>query len=120
MAKWVSGPELADLIGKEAALALGRAFGGVSQYIPAEASPAHPFCRIIGLPAMRTLCAAYAGERIIPPNTRRPEPQKQAIVNLLEKGHSQRSIAMALGVTERWVQMVASAVRDDTQCRLPL
>jgi DNA-binding NarL/FixJ family response regulator len=119
MAKWVSAPELSDLIGKDAALTLCRAFGGVSQYVPKEAAPDHPFCRFVGLSAMRILCAAYPGEWIVPPNARRPEPQKQAIVKLLEKGHSQRKIALELCVTERWVQMVAGATRGNTQCRLP-
>ena len=119
MATWISRPELAALIGADAARTLCRLYGGVSQHIPYAAAPDHPWSRVIGMAAMRAVCAAHGGTSIVPPNGRQPEPHKQAIVKMLAAGHSHRAIALELGVTERWVQMVANATRGPAQLPLP-
>ena len=117
---WVSLPELTGILGKDMAKTLCVVRGGVELYIPKAASATHDLARIVGMHGMVVLCAEFGGQTITVPNGKHPEPQKQAIVKRLEIGHSQRKIALELGVTERWVQMVASAVQGNTQCRLPL
>lgn len=116
---WISEPELNDLLGKSMAAALCRACGGVAYYIPAEASVKHQFAPLIGMSGMRALCAAFPSQWVTVPNGRKAEAKKAAIVQMLEKGHAQAAIATELGVTERWVCMVAGSLRRDTQYKLP-
>ena len=119
-ATWISEPELADLIGKRESDLLCRTYGGISYHIPATPSPGHAFAPIVGMSAMRILCQSFPGQWIQFPNRRRAEHLKAVIVERLEKGHAQTAIALELGCTERWVQMVASATRDCSQYKLPL
>jgi hypothetical protein len=118
---WIAEFELKELIGAKEAAELCRVHGGVSHYIQTEARAEHPFAPIIGMTAMRVLCRQFGGEWVTVPNGKKAEPQKAAIVERLEKGQTQAVIAAELGVTERWVQRVASSLRrQDTQLRLPL
>lgn len=117
---WVSLPELADLIGEDMGKTLCRLRGGTPMYIPVAASAGHELAKIIGTRAMECLCARFAGRYITVPNGKRPEPHKGEILNRLEKRQSHASIALNLGVTERYVRMVAANLPMVRQLTLPL
>lgn len=104
---WVSRPELEDVIGHDAADMLCRSYGGVPVYVPRRADPACQLGRILGVFALSALVAEYGGLRITVPNGRRGEPYKAAIARKLEKGQPHEQIALELGVTERYVRLVA-------------
>ena len=92
---WVNYAELADAIGEDGAEKLCRAVGGVSTYIPRTQPEGSPLCGVIGMERMRPLCSAFGGLRVTLPNRRRSEPSKVRI-------------ALEIGVTERYVRMIAS------------
>lgn len=104
---WVSRPELEEVIGRDAAEALCRAYGGVPVYVPRRADPASQLGRVLGPLALSALAVEYGGLKITVPNGRRPEPCKAAIARKIEAGHSYEKIALELKVTERYVRLVA-------------
>lgn len=117
--RWVSMVELEMLIGKEAAQVLCRHAGGVSHRCPVHPHTDTLFARLIGAPALKKLCQAYGGEMIVLPNGQHTT-KKMDIVARLEQGKSCRQIAMELGLTERWVEIVAKDLRPRAvQARLP-
>ena len=117
---WISMPELTALIGADMAKTLCRLRGGTPMYVPASASAGHTIARTIGTKGMELLCAEFSGMYITVPNGRKQEPHKGEIMNRLEEGQSHSVIALELGVTERYVRMVASCVPIARQLTLPL
>ena len=105
---WVNYAELADAIGEDGAEKLCRAVGGVSTYIPRTQPEGSPLCGVIGTERMRRLCSAFGGLRVTLPNRRRSEPSKVRIARLLESGKAPGAVALEIGVTERYVRMIAS------------
>ena len=105
---WVNYAELADAIGDDGAEKLCRAVGGVSTYIPRTQPEGSPLCGVIGMERMRRLCSAFGGLRVTLPNRRRSEPSKVRIARLLESGKAPGAVALEIGVTERYVRMIAS------------
>ena len=105
---WVSHDELVDAIGDDGADLLCRAVGGVSTYIPRTQPEGSPLCGVIGMERMRRLCSAFGGLRVTLPNRRRSEPSKVRIARLLESGKAPGAVALEIGVTERYVRMIAS------------
>lgn len=105
---WVNYAELADAIGEDGAEKLCRAVGGVSTYIPRTQPEGSPLCGVIGMERMRRLCSAFGGLRVTLPNRRRSEPSKVRIARLLESGKAPGAVALEIGVTERYVRMIAS------------
>lgn len=105
---WVNYSELADAIGEDGAEKLCRAVGGVSTYIPRTQSEGSPLCGVIGAERMKRLCSAFGGLRVTLPNRRRSEPSKVRIARLLESGKSPGAVELEIGVTERYVRMIAS------------
>lgn len=108
---WISRPELEELIGREAADTLCRTSGGVPLHVPYSPDAGSRLGRLLGPGPLTALCAEYGGMRITVPNGRRPEPHKGAVIRLLEAGRPHGSIALELGVTERYVRMVAARMR---------
>ena len=108
---WISAAELADLIGKDNARLLGQCFGGVGHYIPVEAVAQHPFAKIIGMDALRGLCAAYGGEYVNLPNYKKAKIKKVGMLQRLEAGASPREVAEAFETTERYAQYLATERR---------
>lgn len=106
---WISRPELEEVIGRDAAETLCRSYGGVPMYVPRKADLTCQLGRILGPLPLAALAAEYGGLRITVPNGRRGEPYKAAIARKLEDGHSYDKIALELGVTERYVRLVARA-----------
>lgn len=117
---WISMPELTALIGADMAKTLCNLRGGTPMYVPATASAGHTLAGIIGTRNMELLCAEFPGMYITVPNGRKQEPRKGEIMSRLEEGRSHAAIALELGVTERYVRMVASCVPVARQLTLPL
>mgnify|MGYP003279676434 CR=1 FL=1 len=105
---WIPYPELAELIGRDAADTLCRTYGGIPLYIPRYAGSDYPLSRLIGFSALRALVLGYGGLRITVPNGRKTAPVKDEVLSMIERGLPHEEIAMKAGVTERYVRMLAS------------
>lgn len=114
--------DVAAVIGPESTLELARRCGGVPYHIPKTAHAGHPFAPIIGMAAMAKLCKVYGGDRLTLPRGCFLDPARPHVERMVaEGGQSRRTIALALGVTERYVRKVANSEQDDGgQLRLPL
>lgn len=110
---WVSRVELEGVIGKDGANQLCRTYGGVPLYVPRRADNSTKLGRILGPFRLAALTAVYGGLRITVQNGRRAEPRKLCIINLLQAEISAEKIALCVGVTERYVRMVAQ------YCKVP-
>jgi DNA-binding NarL/FixJ family response regulator len=105
--------ELLEVVGPEAAQALGKRFGGVSKYIPRDHRRGG-LLELLGPEAAQALAERFAGSTLeIPNETRRPTPKKVRIVQLLEAGWSIRRIAMRVRCTESWVKMVKRQCKEN-------
>lgn len=119
--RWISFPELEEVIGKAEAEALCRAFGGLSKYLPRTPKATHPFAPIIGMRALADLAAYTGGWHLALPNLRRPEAEKNRILGMLDDGRPHEEIAEECKVSERWVRQLAMRRREvQGQRRLPL
>lgn len=105
---WVSMSELKDLLGRDKAALLCRMKGGVPFYVPAKADPRHQLAGLLGEFGMGLLCGEFPGLYITVPTGKLLEPRKPDVLRLLGEGKSHSSIASELGVTERYVRMVAA------------
>lgn len=117
---WVSRPELEEVLGKDGADLLCRVSGGVPVYVPIKADAATHLGRILGPLKLRALANIYGGMRITVPNGRKAEPFKNSIINKIESGLACDKIALEIGVTERYVRMVAQACRAPKARQLSL
>jgi hypothetical protein len=117
--RWMPLPELEDVIGKVEAEALCRAFGGLSKYLPRKPGADHAFAPIIGMSALAALAAYAGGWHLALPNLRRPEAEKNRILDLLDKGRPHQAIAEECRVSERWVRHLAARKRE-VHMRLPI
>ncbi|NLW81406.1 MAG: hypothetical protein GXY42_07000 [Desulfovibrionales bacterium] len=102
---WVSRPDLEDLIGPEAALALLTAFPGRRIYIPAKAT-SEKFTDIVGSVANEILSNEFRGYEVCLPNVVKPVTLKEKILPLLEAGLSLDDVARQCECTVRYVCMV--------------
>ncbi|WP_300778396.1 hypothetical protein, partial [uncultured Bilophila sp.] len=107
---WVSYPELAETLGDTGASLLCAAVGGASMFVPRAPVPGSYLTALLGMERMDRLCAAFGGLRIVVPNRRR-EPYKDRIIRMLDAGKSPGTIALELGVTERYVRFVAQQAK---------
>jgi len=110
--------ELAATIGREPALVLAEEIGGVSEYIPQKAIAGHKLARLLGMERMSVLCSVYGGMHLTIPRGVNLDPKKPQIKQLLGQ-QSHRSIARQLGVSERYVRMVANEAPRPQQGLLP-
>ncbi|MDY0274781.1 MAG: Mor transcription activator family protein [Desulfomicrobium sp.] len=119
----VSWPRLVDIIGKDAATALCKKYGGVDVFVPKKAHFGE-LPKLIGESAMQDLSACFGGEYIMLPNeVNKPKPVKSAIIERLEKGHSPREVAMEYKVTLAWVRRLNAQLskrKKQRPVRLPL
>lgn len=113
--------ELADLIGLEPAMALCRAQGGISHYIPQTPRPDHPFVAILGQETWRVLCANYGGTRLDLPRGEYAFKRQQVQHLLRTSDLSVRQIARAAGCTERFVSKLRGELAGKSrEAQLPL
>ena len=116
---WLSFHELSALVGEGAANAFCRAYGGVSVYIPKTGLEGSALAPVVGLQALEALSRACGGMVVTVPNRRREEPLKARVIALLEEGRTARDIALTLGVTQRYVEIVRrTALRNARQLTL--
>lgn len=99
---------IVDVIGEDAAQRLIKAFGGNDWYIPKKPNPDHRFVSIIGLPAFRALCAAFAKEHIDIPRHRETSDMKWRILAATGTNYE---VAVQMGCTVRHVRRVRAEVR---------
>lgn len=105
-AEHVTWVEVIEVIGTEAAAVLGRKYGGASKYIPRDHRRGD-LLELLGPEASQALAVRFGGSILMLPNTtRRKEPKKTRIVQLIEAEWSTRRIAMKVRCTEKWVGMV--------------
>ena len=111
--------QIAEVIGRDAAMTLCQALGGVSWYIPHKPGPDHQIARIIGQRAWKGLCAAFGGTRLSLPRGDRAW-RRQRAVELLKAGkRSVREIALECGTTERNVSRLRANSNNERQGELP-
>ncbi|MBF0335018.1 MAG: hypothetical protein HQL40_15445 [Alphaproteobacteria bacterium] len=94
--------EIADVIGAPEARKLADHFGGVRWKIPKTARATHRFVPVIGIDAMTKLCAEFGGVDI---SITKP-PADTLKHKILRTEGSVREVALKLGCTDRYVQMV--------------
>jgi hypothetical protein len=111
--------QIAEVIGKDAALLLCKTVGGVSWYIPQKVSPDHGFVKIIGLEAWTALCAVYGGASLNLPKGDARLKRKQAKELLKASHQSVRQIALQTGLTERTISRLRKKTRISCQQMLP-
>ena len=104
---WISIIELTALLGKDKALALSSAMGGIRIYVPATPGKAHRLAAVIGLEGMASLCAACGGMALTIPKTARESVKEKAFA-LLHQGKAHRDVAKECGSTLRYVRHLAS------------
>lgn len=97
-----------------------QAVGGVSTYIPRKPVAGSPLSAVLGMERMERLCAAFGGLRVTFPNRRKGEPFKDRIVRMLSSGKSPGNIALELGVTERYVRILARQVKEQPKLQVQL
>ena len=81
--------------------------------------PRHALVDVLGIKAFQKLCLLYGGMRITVPNRRRDTPLRGEILRRLGEKENPRDIAVSMGVTERYVRMLARERRKpQRQCSL--
>lgn len=108
--RWLGYDEVRDIAGEDAARAVCRVYGGMSMYLPANAAPEHPLSVLMGFDAFRRLCVRAGGVEVV--FSKRRGSRKHAIITRLEEGRSCSAIARELDVTARYVQLIASGMRQ--------
>lgn len=105
--------QLAQVIGADAAIALGRVFAGTRLYIPLQVPQDHPIAAAIGVDAARDLGRHFGTECIeIPLLKSRGERQadRKLIADLRRQGFTVAEVARAVGCSERHVYNVLAAL----------
>lgn len=93
------GPDLEQLIGEEALVALAEAFGGTRLYVPARMTHRHEIAQAIGMDAARKL-----SDRLAPDVIKVPLAREQRALHHRAAGLSNAQIARRLGITETGVE----------------
>ena len=92
--------DIAEIVGRDAALALALALGGQSIHVPRPGGlhPDHPLFKALG-GAAEDIAAHYAGESLYIPHARRI-----LVLHLSGQGRTAREIAGMLGISPRAVR----------------
>ena len=110
--------QIAEVIGRDAAVTLCKAVGGVSWYIPHKPGPDHQIAKIVGQRAWEGLCAAFGGTRLSLPRGDRAWRRQRAIRLLVAGERSVRQIALECGTTERNVSRLRAIFNNERQREL--
>lgn len=115
--------ELAELIGLPALLALAEWRGGVQVYIPMPENLDldHPLAQCIGLFAARKLASHYGGAALEVPKCAAHARQvlHHEIRQRRARGETETQVALATGVTGRWVRVLCKRGREKEEDRQP-
>lgn len=118
--------EFVRLIGLPATLRMVERFGGLRIYIPATATPDHPFAEIIGIDNLAKLCQEYSADGH---GLRFELPKALHALNAVrnaqiradyESGASARSLAGQHRVTERHIERIVADVQPHNDRQAPL
>jgi|GEM_PF-1881259 len=117
---WPEGlSRIAVIIGEAETLVLASCYGGTSgTYIPAKATPGHPWSKVLSGDSWKLICAELGGQRVDLPRGCFIKLKKVMILDLNEQGLSQRDIALRARVTMRYVGQVLALVRDERQVEM--
>lgn len=98
---------IADVAGERAALILAHEKACQKIYIPVEVVADHWLVSLVGHEAAEAICDRFGGNTLeIPPALAGDKRRRaRAIAEMIEKGYSTNSIARALGVTHKTVQL---------------
>lgn len=105
-------PQVAQLLGTDAATALSRDFGGRRLYVPRSVGSAHPIAVSVGRKAAGRLCEFMAGQNLEPPIG---AGKRARILELTAGGMQRARVARVVGCTERYVYQVIAETKDDRQ-----
>ena len=129
MSEYVSMVEIREAIGREAAAALVKAFGGQSVYVPGAVDENGRLARTIGLDATRALSAHFGnfGTTFVVPMNHgaRLVARRREIAERSARGESISQIAAAMGLHMRTVEkarardrLTQNAPRPATKARI--
>lgn len=102
------GPDLIDLLGEPAFVALAETFGGTRLYVPTTIGADHAIARAIGLPAAQRLSQRLAPDQITVPLARDIRARHYRAQKL-----SKAEVARRLGMTENGVQRLLKRTGGD-------
>jgi hypothetical protein len=103
--------QIARLTSNEAALEIGRHWGGRRLYIPREVHRGHPLVRIAGRKAAALLCAStLAGKRYDIPSVRAILHANEARRLYLEEKKGFTEIAVKLGISYRHTRQLLEGI----------
>lgn len=100
--------DVVETLGMQVALKLMAAFGGRDVKFPVRPPPSHPVVLALGMDDAVALCQFLSGNQIYVPHNRRRHSYRQAVLSMQEAGKTRAQIATFLGLTERYVRMVAN------------
>ncbi len=108
--------EIAEIIGKGAALQLANEFGGTEEYIPKTINKDHKISKCIGHDAAQILAAWAGGWRLEIPRALSVNNgiRNTEILQAVEDGQSKKSLARKYGITTRWVRKITNEVDADS------
>ncbi|MFT4162840.1 helix-turn-helix domain-containing protein [Shinella sp.] len=113
--------EIERVAGREAALKLAMAKGGLTIYTPYSVTADHWLSQLVGLEAAMKICEHYrvgnTGARILIPIAKQAM-QRRALVEALEAGASAPKAAEAAGMHERSAYRNRKRLRDERQGKL--
>lgn len=89
-------------------------------YVPERPYTGHELEKLLGMHALAALCGEYGGMKIDLPRDAPVQVKKKNIIALLQQGESLCKIAMTLGVTRRYVQVVKASMRPQKTRQLKL
>lgn len=101
--------DLAVVVGFSATVRLAAHYGGRDIYVPSHVSEMHPIAKLIGVSALRRLCAEFdAGERIAVPtlNFAEIELRNKEILDMIRDGKTVVEIVGKTGLTKRRVEQL--------------
>lgn len=108
---WPQGlAQIARIIGVHKAITLADALGGVETYIPKAPGADHPLSQLVGHEAALALASVYGGLDLLIPRGVYRNLKKAAIMDA--PVGSRRQVALALGVSDRYVRKVANATKE--------
>lgn len=114
---------LVEIIGEGPTLRLLEAFGGTRVYLPERWRDEHRLVQVIGHEALERLVGALgSGALELPAAVRsralsQAEATRREVLARTARGESEREIALACRVTQRWVREIRRQARvgDETQ-----
>lgn len=94
--------------GLRVALKLIANYGGRDIKFPNVPSDDHPVVSALGMDDARALCQFLGGKQIYVPHNRPRKSYRDAVRAMQDEGRNRAEIALALGLSERYIRMIAN------------